>query len=545
MKHSFLLLAISMVCFSACSKTETAGNSAEIGNPEIATLEGSLFLNNHKPAKQTIVHVVPEHFNAFEDSLSGKFSTRTDSLGFYRIDSLPSGKFTLEAFDASSGYMLLTRGLSGSTDSVYSDVLMPPGTLRIPLNSYKDGDSVTVNIPGTTIIRKVKVKYGEILIDSLPVSLLKNIIINEDTLFFENPVFIQSEITSKAVDSALSFSVKYPLSGISIEQDFYDMPIVLRLDSSDISFDFFKSISGAWTVSRNNQYLKMQNIFLDSKNKQASFWILLDTLKKDQTDTLVLTFKENEVQPNLGNVFRSIYNAAYHFDEGIVLAEDASGNGNTLIPENVTDTSGVIGKAFYYDGRTSFATLPASCDGLFNFNPIDTFAFSVWVKPADFITSRVIFSKGTNQYFLKYYHPKGYLFEKQTEDAEQEQTLRYMYYSDAPFDSVSFLNTWTMLTVVQQDSTVQLYVNGDLVTDEPKIGIYSKDSLTYYRGNDFEVGRRTYPAKETSDQYFHGFIDELFAFNVFIDSAYIQLAYKNQKPENYWPKPISKNKNEQ
>ena len=94
-----------MALFAGCSDSHVAGNSAETGSPELA---GIFVLDNGSPAAHARVQCVPSDFNIIsadraERSLPQAFETETDENGNYEFDSIPSGRFSIEAFHEESG----------------------------------------------------------------------------------------------------------------------------------------------------------------------------------------------------------------------------------------------------------------------------------------------------------------------------------------------------------------------------------------------------------------------------------------------------------
>lgn len=520
----FLVLPVALAgaVFFACSTTETAGNSAEIGNPEFAgalTIEGS-------PAVAALVRCVPEGFDAFSDTLPGAFQTVTDSAGNFSFDSVPAGTFALEAAHDSSATLLLELGLSGS-DSAYVGELAKAGAVRLGASKYADGDTLHVAILGTTIARLVVVEFGEIYLDSLPAMLLERVQIEGVEVELDEPVEIApGEVV--VVDSlSMVATFTFPLANAELADSLLSLPMALRLASGDLDFALFESMNGAWTASRGEVSLPISNILLDYDSELLTFWVLLDSL--NLADSVTLTFTEGGEQSS-ENVFQKNFVAIWHFDEGVDSVADASGNGFIGSAENVTEISGSVGKAFYYDGSTSHVAVEGTASGALNIAFTKSMSVSVWVRLDALDESRRVFGKGLSQYHLKYEYPSGWQYERFTED-DDGNSLRYVYVQE---DALSSSGEWAMVTVVQSDTTFKLYVNDEL---SDTIASVDTSEVAYDETGDFEIGRFVNAAKDSAGEYFVGAIDELSVMRIQLSEERIRAMYLNQRPSDYWPKP--------
>lgn len=540
-----------VVAMAACSSdSNVAGNSAEIGNPEFASISGTLTLAGGGVAAKTSVRCIPEDFNIFKDTLPERWETTTDSNGFYSLDSLPE-TFAIEA-NSSNGEILLKLGLS-KEDSTYSHKLSLPGTLILDAGDHKNGDTLQISIPGTTFLREIIVKNGQIAIDSLPASEISTIRINKDSVEFEEPIKIianghislvieteekQDSVQTDTIVEPLQLQFKYSLAGLDIENTVTQVPIALRLGASDIDFEQVSKTNGAWVAKRGKTMLKLDKSYFNAEREQAVFWVLLDTLKANSKDSITLSFSEG-TSASAPGVFSKNFIAAWHFDEGTETAIDVANLQNGT-PYNVVDTTGSVGAAYYYNGKSSYVDIEQSCSAGLSFDMNDTMSISVWAKVEDISTSRFVLGKGSTQFHLKYFASnEGWLFERYEtktdtiaadtcKDCTFNNTWRHWYRAD----STAKANEWAMLTIVQQAEDFKLYLNGILADDSGATGYYESK---YYDENDFVIGRQEI-GKDTTGQYFKGIIDELFVQRIPADADRIKVMYENQKPEDYWPR---------
>lgn len=525
----------------ACSLDHSAkGNSAETGSPELA---GVLSLMDGRPASFARVQCVPLDFDPYRgDVVLPLYQTTADSMGRYLLDSIPEGVYALEAYHSESGMRFLLQDILVTDSTVRNEgKLSLPGTVRLSFSNIEEGIKGFALVKGTSILRPVKLEYGYVYIDSLPVSALDLLVYlqvgeeDRDSLLFDSLVTIVSADTVEigVTPLTLSFvaSLAPPVEVGVLDPILRDIPLAFRLDSTILNFNAVANLSGRWTAKR---YTSDKVIFelpivqtrFDVVAKEAVFWVRVDSL--NATDSLVLNFNEGISPIYAKDVFPSSagYTAVWHFDEGIEEAKDATEKSLfSGIPNGVSETSGAVGNAFLYDGLTSYVSIPNSADSDLNLKYDSTFNFSVWVRLDTLNTSRFIFGKGTRQYHLKYQYPRGWLLEL-FEDGESKNSQWY------EGNVVENSNEWTFLSYNHRNRIGNFYVNGVSVT---KTAASHTNENARYEGNNFEIGRMVEANSENGDQYFYGAIDELFMSFVSRSDAWTYVTYFNQKPKNYWP----------
>ena len=529
------ILLIFFTCLG-CFDQQAGGNSAESGNPELA---GILMLKGKEPAVLARVQCIPSDFNVMHDTLPLFFKTTTDSLGHFSFDSLPKGEFSLEAYDQASGERLLIQNLEIDVNSVIEENLLPTGVLRIGVEDLDENDSGFVILQGTTLYRPVTVKYGTIFVDSLPVADYDSLVFIPFGESVENGytlvrnVTIASDDTLKINASLLSLSLIAPLKypdGDTLSSIIRDIPLAFRIDSTLIDFDVLSRLSGRWTAMRGDFDLPISLARYDVISKEIVFWIRVDSLLVE--DTLSLHFNEGLSTIYAKDVFPESagYIAVWHFDEGDSLVEDATELKQFPgVSNDVREEPGSVGKSFFYNGKSSYVSIPNSASGDLNFAIDDTMSISVWVRLDTLNTSRFVYGKGATQYHLKYLYPTGWLFEEYEE--AKTGTTRYWYLPDTTMETSK---DWTYITITMRGQETNLYINDSLITNEPKIGGYESER---YTENLFEIGRQVFPlSSDSSGQYFYGAIDELHVSFVSRKPDWIKASYWNQRPTDYWPR---------
>lgn len=541
------ILSLSLFVLAlACTDSRTSlGNSAESGNPELA---GVVRFSDGSPAAFVFVSVVPAKFSAADGvPLDSSFTGVTDSLGRYAFGRVPAGKFSLEAFDSASGKRFVLMGLSASADSAVDQdgILENVGSVRLGVHGFADGTKGLVYVPGTTILRPVTVKLGNIFVDSLPAdSLWPLVFVSDggDTLSLEKGVTVVSNSTLNVEENRVSLAFRFPLdmtvSGIDLSENLRSFPLALRLDSGDFDFRGLERVRGAWTAVLCGDTLALDNSYSDFERERFAFWVRIPKLRAGAQDTLYLYFEEGAKSPSADSasrVFSDGFVAAYHFDGDETSATDATGNGFDAHPESLSIASeAVVGGAFFYDGKKGAVTIPNSAGGDFDVTLREPITFSVWVKLADTSLSHVVFGKGASGYNLKYLKGTGWLYEVYADEPldSASNSTRYWY-----TDSVEKADVWTQLVVAQDSNGASLYVDGTLAASTPRVG---KSETVRVTDSLLVIGKLVYPASDPTDlvtHYFKGIIDEFHVSRETRSPAWISASFKNQNPTVRWPVP--------
>ena len=329
-RRTILTVAVaSLAAFWGCSSnSQSAGNSAETGSPELA---GILMLDGGKPAAHARVQCVPESYDAMTDAeLPAAYSTETDKDGHYRLDSVPDGTYALEAYHVQSGKRLLVRGVKVAEDDsvAVSDTLRAPGVVKFELVDSYNEHKVVVVVPGTTIRRETSIRnFHELVVDSLPAGEL-DLQIYFDDLYWSSvfevevaPGDTQTILIPSAIEpdvviphDSVSFTWKAPLSlpeGVdTLTSSVTDIPIALRLTEENCNFDSLQYITGRWEAVRISKdgsrskklpisYHELATPGYGVETKQVVLWVRVDSL--NVTDSLELSYD-------------GLLNPAYAFD---------------------------------------------------------------------------------------------------------------------------------------------------------------------------------------------------------------------------------------
>ena len=195
--------------------------------------------------------------------------------------------------------------------------------------------------------------------------------------------------------------------------------------------------------------------------------------------------------------------AAYSFDEGTgTTATDISGNGNDGTISGASWTSaGKYGTALSFGGTGSYVTIPDSP----SLHLTTAMTLEAWVNPSVVNSAwRDVIYKGDDNYYLEATSRRGAAPGGGGTFGGTDDAGAYASTPLAP-------NTWTHLAVTYDGATVNLYVNGVLVSSGAETG----DLLT--SGNPLQIG-----GDSIYGQYFQGMIDEVRVYNVALTVDQIQ-----------------------
>jgi hypothetical protein len=548
-KYLTAMAVASVVALLGCSNgNSVAGNSAETGSPELA---GLFVLEDGKtPAAFARVRCVPQKFDATRDSLPKNFITETDSKGHYKLDSIPEGIYSLEAYHKDSGELLLVQGLPVYEDDslTVNDTLHAPGTVKLMADSLKEGTKGVATVFGTTILRNVTVIDGELTIDNLPEGALTlRIYLGADTLLLgvTLPAGETLEIGSKKETPPPVTTFVAPLSlpeGQDTLNSFVsDIPLALRLTPDNSDFDALAKLtaqnSGRWEVVRispdgnRSKKIPIANAYFDTLAKEAAFWVSVDSL--NVLDSLELSFDSTIAPAYASDVFPTnrSYAVVWHYDSGISPVADAAeksyfeGTANNASPVDGVVGSGISLKSDGYVLAENSADKDTDRKLNLVFDTEDYFCFSLWVQLESISKEQTIFEKA-KEYALRYVPEKGFVVESYHVATETPDT-------ESAIDTASFVTSWASGTdgiaagkwiyvafSRRAVSNVTFFVNANKVKHSTENSNWdgARESL-----QDFKVGG------------FTGKIDELMLGGCFRDDSWSRLTYLNQKPSGYWP----------
>lgn len=575
-RGTILTVAVaSLAAFWGCSSnSQSAGNSAETGSPELA---GILVLDDGKPAARARVQCVPEGYDAMTGTdLPAAYSTETDKDGRYHLDSVPDGTYALEAYHVQSGKRLLVRGVKVAEDDsvAVNDTLRAPGVVKLELVDSYNEHKVVVVVPGTTIRRETSIRdFHELVVDSLPAGEL-DLQIYFDDLYWSSvfevevaPGDTQTILIPSAIEpdvviphDSVSFIWKAPLSlpeGVdTLTSSVTDIPIALRLTEENCNFDSLQHMTGRWEavrVSKDGSRSKKLPISFHElatpgygvETKQVVLWVRVDSL--NVTDSLELSYDGLLDPAYASDVFPTnrSYSLVWHFGYAVSPQTDYAEKGyfdGTAFGSVDADaiTEGVVGIGVEMDSAGTFyvkesAKMDSTRSVNMSFEEDGYFCFSTWVELDALDKEQTIFEKA-KEYALLYIPEKGFVVEiyHVANPADSADTASYKVSWTSGAEGIK-AGEWTYVAFSRRafEQTV-FYLNDAKVSASPEQSDWDDSKVTFsLEPSDRidSVGVRAY--FEVGG--FTGKLDELMVGGCFRDDTWTRLTYLNQKLENYWP----------
>ncbi|MFW5774920.1 MAG: DUF2341 domain-containing protein [Chitinivibrionales bacterium] len=311
--------------------------------------------------------------------------------------------------------------------------------------------------------------------------------------------------------------------GAGIAKTQHNFPVLIRLHADNIDFNTLAGKEHSIRFVRNGDTLLHEMELLDFQNKQAAFWVAVDTIRGNSITTLSMIWGNPDANDlsdgsavfDTANGYEGVWHLSDSFEEP---ASDATRNAYDAVGNNITSEAhvwGAIGRAKRFDGTTAYYEVPNSFDSRLNFGVNDTFTLSAWAYAEQLDTNyHDIISKGNHQYGLQ--------LNKSGDWTLHEFRNRIGW--DTTFHSAS-AGVWTHLAGVFTGSGQQLYVNGILVDNTP--GTVEETDLERNEEANVFIGRRS----DLSSRFFNGILDEIRISSQARDLSWIRLCFENQRQD--------------
>ncbi|HMA64755.1 MAG TPA: DUF2341 domain-containing protein [Chitinispirillaceae bacterium] len=546
-------LLCSILCFItllltilSCGTTSVAGGSSSTDNGKVF---GHVLRENGDVAPNTVVKLYKSDFDPYRDSITIIVDT-TNELGEYAFSKLSSGAYTVEAVDIRYRTRALVQSIIVDSLNVNATIAMlsQTGTITIMIPDDTSDTNSYVYIPGTSYFSKVLNRIA--VIDSVPAGIITKLLYKNNVDMRDNHT-VTTDVkvisgTGVIVTDYYGWSYSKQLvlntskTGAGIQGTVTNFPVLVRL--SENNFDF----SQARNDGRDIRFKKSNDIPLiyeierwDAAAKKAELWVMLDTLKGNDSEQYITMLWGNADVPG-DDIVNSVFDTSEGF-QGVWHMNGKSGDAvndatsnqyhgtpsGTSLPGSV---EGVIGTARSFDGLTSYVVMQNSASGKLDMQQNGDYTFSLWVN-ADSIDSlwHVIASKGHEQYYLKY---KCFGNQKATWEFVEFQDQKGWDICEDSIPSSPGPGQWVHLTGVRNGSKQFLYINGNSVdsTISSQSGNYKRITT-----DDFFVGRSARQVLIPGDEgwcYFKGKIDEIRLVNRVLSPDWIRLAYMNQKTDD-------------
>jgi len=577
---ALLLTLFATVLLAACSEKVAGGNSSEVGSPE---LKGVLAFNDGRSAdisrraSYARVFCVPVDYDPAREDSSSYYATTADSLGNFAFDSLPDGSYNLEAFFEDSlerSFALRESGISILSDSTKTvDLKMTQsGSIKVYLSDVEkpDGENsdveeseAKISIVGSSYKSKSKILKDDFGLyatfadmpsayyDSVRISTsggtqsLKAVFVEaekQETYYNDETVRTWDVVLNTASD------------GIDLHDTIEGFPLFVRLKDVDSleRMSLVKNIYGLRIYLEPASDWTTFKVVYGKDSVPAGLWVRLSTLyPQRELQKLTLSWRESaegasdaagapghttsSAQIATPFCYADGFVAAWNFDEPEFPESTAFAAGDNAFDGDVNDitaSEGIVGSAFYFNGKSSFIEIKESADySGFALTDTSRFTASVWVYAEDTSTSRFIWGKSEAEYHFKYQaadHSRASWMFKELDESKPES----WYESSVAAEPEVDYERWVHFTIVKSGDSTAIYRNGTL---EDVLVDYNDTRDKRVDDGAFVIGARK-QSNGKVDRVFKGSLDELYLMNRAQGADWARLIYLNQKPSGYWPK---------
>lgn len=553
------------VILSACSESKVAGgNSSEVGSPE---LSGTLaFISDSQKSKTARaafarVYCVPVDYDPAKEDSTAYYSTIADSAGKFIFDSIPDGIYNLEAFFEDSqkkSFAIRETGIKISADSTWNaDLEMSESqSIRVYFSDTKDSVA-NMSIVGSIYKSTAKISTKSDLLlqyatftgiapsfyDSIQISTsagLQNI----KAVLVENTDAIQEFFYEDESIHALEIPLNTAATGINLQDTLYGFPLFIRLSDIDSlnRNSIIKNLSALRIYQEPFSDMARPKAIYGKDSVPTGLWIHLSKLYP-QKETQKIVIYWNDATKEISDSSKAAepfsmqdgFIAAWNFNEEEFSESTVYTAGDNYFEGHVNDitaSEGIIGGAFYFNGKTSYIEIQNSAsEPLFAFKDTSSFTVTFWALAEDTSTARFLWGKSEAEYHFKYQatgkNPACWMFKEFDESNPEE-----WYESSITADPESDYKQWVHFTVIKDGDSTAIYRNGKL--EKVTTGYNQTDEERVAKGP-FVIGARKL-ANENIDRVFKGKIDELYIQNKAQPNEWARLIYLNQRPKDYWPK---------
>jgi hypothetical protein len=474
----------------------------------------------------------------------------TDDTGFFRIDSIAAGEYSIEVNDGEANAVLLNIAISVSKNAqvTVEDTMYPYVIVHGHLDSIKD-TSINRYCVIYGLERKIPIESdGSFKIDNLPAGIFHFSIISESedwpSIDIENvEAHSDSTVTVVAVDTSNTLPhdtppyVKVTLNtsgdGADVSDDVIDFPVLVRLNGDNF---IFSEVKGDGSDIR---FVKSDGIRLpfeieewDSTAQTAAIWVLVDTVYGgNDSQFFMMHYGVDDSMVSEGmRVFDTAngFLAGYHLNGSL---DDITVNGYDGIDSGTVDAEdGIIAHARKFNGISQFFTigdLPDRQKGTISFwfrlnEPFSTSKKTqgIWGKKIHNEYDFSISLRATDFYSGLDPDVEGALLTK----LENEDAGYYLSSSVKTFND----NRWYYVVWSWGEDENSMYINGGL--EATILNSLPIDGDAYE-----EIGRCQYDTANIlygGPRYFKGTLDEFRIENVVRNSDWVKLCYINQLMDN-------------
>ncbi|NLD99467.1 MAG: DUF2341 domain-containing protein [Fibrobacter sp.] len=525
----FSVLVCSVILCCSRSPVDLAGGSTSTPNEVVM---GCVVLSDGAPAARTIVQLIPSSYSAIGNTPSSALKTdTTDNSGTYCFTQVDTGMYNIQAVQIETRTRALVTGIYVENDTIHapSAVVEPPGRLLLVLSESFAPANGALFIPGTTVATVIDGTQDTLVLDSVPAGMLPGIFYavadgSEHTVLWQN-IPVSSGETITLSNPAWKFSrrlyLNTTMAAAAVAGNVPNFPVLIRLTTNNFDFSQAQSHGADIRFSKSdNTSLAHEIERWDSTNGKAEIWVKVDTVYGNDSTQYMLMYWGNPDAPDNSNsamVFDTAagFQGVWHMSQaGNTTAVDATANRLNGTPSGMNadaSVEGMIGRAQYFNGTSSYIALTGSAYSKLDFPQNGNYTLSAWVY-TEVIDGKAhyILSKSNNSYNLNLSTKNLW----EIYDVEDGIGLQSVY-------AQPNLKQWTYLTGVCKGNDMRLYVDGICI--DSTISIIK--GVPHESDSDVHIGKRA----DSDYGYWNGMLDEVTLLNVSLGPDWIKLCYMNQR----------------
>lgn len=541
------VLAVLSLLLAACDMPwrVAGGSGTETSNGEIVA--GRVLMGDGKPASGASVYVRPAAYlkdTVGIDSLPPPADAVTDREGHFRLKLLETGSYKAEVRDGKGSAVFIgfeLKSLSKTLELV-PETLRPVGTLQ---GKAEPAPGMTgpmyVQVYGMERLVRTD-DTGFFVIPDLPAGPIKfRVLSSSPGTSYASPILavitpeatVVSEtlrpITFANEDYALwPFSRRIYVNTITagVADTVTDFPLLVRLDANRFDFDLSDGKDVRF-ADADGSHLPYQLDSWDQANRQAAFWVRLDTVfGNSRQQYITLHFGRRDAPDfSAGKAVFSTFGGVWHFSESVdALGEgffaDASPFSATAAAKVIAkDRLGAIGLGSAFRGTAHSVV----ANGTAAMKPARSLTLSAWV----YITGTGIYgaefaSMGDNYGLRSTPKGDGHFFLFSDTSVKDPVWKDGNQFPATQSKNLDLRGNWHHITGRFDGAAIKVFVDG---VEEASFA-HAQD-IVYPFGKEFRMGMHGNGAKGYD---FTGSLDEVQVSPVVRTPGWIKLGYQSQKP---------------
>jgi len=547
MRHAPTTFAFFSGCalLAALTCSRLAVNGGGGGTEWEARITGRVVDSMGVSCAKAIVRLIPSNYDPVAGSAISSLPTvTTDTAGYYTMNTMQTGIFSLNIAAHDKGYRSLVTGISIAkvdTIIVQNAIARKSGTIKITLPAGVNLANGYYFIPGTGIYALLEENSTMVALDSVPAGVNLSIYYAvkgssaQPQLIRDSVVVAPGGITNIEY-IGWKFLKKLILnttaSGAGVAGTVTNFPVLVRLTGTNFAFE------NAGPGGADLRFTKSDGTPInyeieqwDSSSRQAAIWVKIDTVFGNDNSHYINMYwgaSNATSASNSAAVFDTSdgFQGVWHLNQPTgSLEKDATYNHFDGTPSAIAPilTDGSVGTAKQFDGTSSFFDMKNTAAGKLNFPENGTYTISAWAYADTLDDSfHVVAGKSDEQYYLKlkqYYPPNPMRWEFVEFHNQTGWQIT---------DSIASARTWTYIVGIRSGVAQYFFVNGVPVDSTIEL---KSDADARRTGDDFTIGKYLSTSVNVIEGKcpFKGKIDEVRISSRARSADWIKLCFMNQK----------------